>query len=157
MGAKNGTLEERFWPKVDKSGPGGCWLWKASKNKSGYGIIRKSAGASMMLAHRCSWEIHSGPIPDGLCACHRCDVRDCVNPVHLFLATNKENVDDMNAKGRGPNNSCENNPRAVLTAENVLQIRARRHENKRAMAMEFGVTRGTIYRAISGNTWREIG
>jgi hypothetical protein len=78
----------------------GCWLWKAGRNAKGrYGYL-KADGVSIS-AHRYSYEIHKGEIPDGLFVCHRCDVTLCVNPYNLFLGTAKQNFDDMIEKGRG--------------------------------------------------------
>lgn len=93
------TAEERFWPKVLKTET--CWLWQgALVNESGYGCFRGPNGRNV-LAHRFAWELTNGPIPDGMFACHRCDVRQCVNPAHLFLGTQQDNIDDMMRKGRG--------------------------------------------------------
>lgn len=94
-----GPLTERFWRKVDKSaGPEGCWPWTGSRHGFGYGFV--SAGGKRRGAHRVSWELANGPIPDGLSVCHRCDNPPCVNPAHLFLGTVGDNTRDMMAKGR---------------------------------------------------------
>lgn len=96
----------RFWSKVDKDGPvpahrpelGPCWVWTAGKHEQGYGIF--SSRSYPMRAHRFSWELHYGPIPDGLFVCHHCDNPPCVNPEHLFTATHLGNMRDCIAKGR---------------------------------------------------------
>lgn len=85
-------LEERFWRNVEPDTNGGCLLWSGSLNSHGYGqIVKDGTRAGTLAAHRVSWEIHNGPIPDhpsyhGLCVRHKCDVPACVNPAHLFLS-----------------------------------------------------------------------
>lgn len=91
-------LRERFWSKVDRSGD--CWMWTASRNASGYGRFGGSNSGGSYLAHRMCWELHNGPIPDGLCVLHRCDNPACVNPAHLWLGTRDDNNKDKTAKGR---------------------------------------------------------
>lgn len=96
--------EARFWAKVDKSGGSdACWLWTASKNKHGYGHLK--ADGAMIRAHRIAWAITNGQIPHdgsyhGICVCHKCDVKLCCNPSHLFLGTQQDNVKDRDAKRR---------------------------------------------------------
>lgn len=88
---------ERFWKYVDKTAT--CWLWTASVYPAGYGSFSHAPGKHMG-AHRYSWELHFGPIPDGLFVCHTCDVKTCVRPDHLWLGTSAENTADKVAKGR---------------------------------------------------------
>lgn len=96
-------IAERLFARVDKSGPGGCWLWTGAVRGNGYGAISLGGQFGPLAAtHRVSYEIHNGPVPAGLFVCHRCDVRLCVNPAHLFLGTNMDNVRDMLNKGRHP-------------------------------------------------------
>ena len=90
-------MADRFWSKVKKSK--GCWEWQACTNEAGYGIVGVG-GKRTDRAHRVSWRLRYGEIPEGLFVLHRCDNRKCVRPSHLFVGTNQDNVDDMVAKGR---------------------------------------------------------
>src|SRR5690348_13985474 len=100
-------IEQRFWAKVNKDGPppahcpelGPCWLWTASTAGKGYGqfgLGRRGAGIAM--AHRFSWELHNGAIPEGLAVLHKCDTPLCVRPDHLRIGTMGDNNRDMYAK-----------------------------------------------------------
>ena len=91
------TVQERIENRIVKD-PSGCWLWQGYTQK-GYGRI--SVGNKNKRVHRVYWEILNGPILNDLFVCHHCDVPCCVNPTHLFLGTQKENIQDMVRKGRG--------------------------------------------------------
>ena len=91
----------RFWSKIQKTRT--CWLWNASKRNKGYGaFVYPSENGDIVQgrAHRFSWELHYGRIPNNLCVLHKCDNPSCVNPFHLFLGTKKQNNLDMVKKGR---------------------------------------------------------
>lgn len=88
---------ERLTKRSD--GTNACWLWLGRLDKDGYGMLRRTRGAAERV-HRIAYEIYVGPIPDGLCVCHTCDVRNCVRPSHLWLGTTLQNTQDKMAKGR---------------------------------------------------------
>jgi hypothetical protein len=152
---------ERFWRSVDKS-PSGCWLWTATKTTFGYGVFW--ADGRLHKAHRWSYELLRGPIPKGLHALHHCDTPACVNPEHLFLGTQADNVADMRAKGRGfdipPEKAPhgERNGHARLTAELVLAIRAAcaGDDLHREIAARFGVSAGQVSHIARGGSWRHL-
>ena len=119
------TISERFFEKVCVKGDNECWEWTSAKN-NGYGSLSTKNGKSPMKAHRVSYEIHFGKIPDGLCVCHKCDNPSCVNPKHLFLGTQKDNMEDAYRKGRIDNfirATGSGNNSATLTDEQVNCIR----------------------------------
>ena len=142
---------QTFMAKVVDDVETGCWLWMGWRNQKGYGQVwvnGKSAGA-----HRVSWSLHNGPIPEGLCVCHTCDNPPCVNPAHLWVGTNAENHEDKVAKKR--HGYGETHSKAKLTERDVLDIRASR-ESDVALARRYGVTHQAVASARSGEHWKHI-
>ena len=155
------TLKKKFWQKVDKRGPDECWNWTASKVGK-YGAIR--LGTKSLLAHRASWEIHNGPIPDGdhhgtTCVCHKCDNTICCNPSHLFLGSHKDNMQDRDNKGRNINHVGEKHGCSKLKAIQIPYIRAlysAKVFNTVQLAKIYSVTAATISLIVNRKTWSHI-
>lgn len=144
-----GSLLSRFWAGFNKRGFDECWEWKSGLDKDGYGSI--SQNRKHYRAHRFSYELHYGPIPEGLSALHRCDNPRCVNPNHLFLGTSADNVADMLQKNRFG--------RSKLTPEEVTKIRdlyERGGVTHADLAAEYGVSGPTIGRIVNRKGWHHI-
>jgi hypothetical protein len=164
------TTEQRFWQKVKKAS--GCWLWLASKRAKGYGAFAYHRGGVLVQdrAHRYSWELHNGPIPDGLCVLHNCPTGDnpaCVNPAHLFLGTKAANNADMVSKGRhvpggtytsGRYKRGEKHHAARLSADDVRAIRCARLAGYSfgSISNRYGIAVGHIFRIVTRKAWKHV-
>lgn len=136
--------------------PGGCWLWSGRTKSGGYGVIasvRYGNRSRAILAHRASWFVYKGSIPDGLLVLHKCDVPACVNPDHLFLGTQRNNLDDMTEKGR--RTVGERVGREVLTEDIVREIR---QSSARGidLAARYGVSGSLISQVKNRRLWAHV-
>jgi hypothetical protein len=151
------AFEKRFWSKVTKSG--GCWDWGKTINTNGYGVFYV-ARFRPVAAHRLAYEMAHGPVPDGLCVCHTCDNRKCVNPAHLFLGTNADNVADRESKGRGRPSNPKGSASwaATLDEKKVLAIRKQLSAGGKQteVAKAFGISQSTISQIKRRKTWTHI-
>ena len=139
----------------------GCWVWQRHKNKAGYGTIRRKGHR---YAHRYFYELHKGAIPAGKVVCHKCDNPSCVNPDHLQLGDQKENIKDMIEKGRGPDyaknsGQGESHSRSKLTEKQVLEMRAGFDPEKdtyNSFAAIYGVSPAHISRILRRVDWKHL-
>jgi hypothetical protein len=151
------SVEERFWAKVRVGAPDECWEWTGMRGPApnNYGFMFKSSNPRRWYrAHRLSYELHRGPIPEGMHVCHNCDNPPCCNPAHLFLGTHADNMRDRREKGRTGAEKRRGvaNGRAKLSDAQVAEIR-RRHkagESQSALGREFRVRQGHISRLVHG-------
>lgn len=155
------SLSEAFDLRYCPEPNSGCWLWTGETDGGGYGAYviakrRLSDGGyrrERVKAHRLSWQLHRGPIPDGLEVCHRCDVPGCVNPDHLFVGTHRVNMDDRNAKGR--NQVGSNRYNARVTEDDVRAIRSA-DATQRALAVRYGMSFQAINEICLRKTWKHV-
>lgn len=170
--AKRRSLSVRFWSRINKDGPipahrpelGPCWVWTGGSYGNGYGAIAVGGhGGKNRLVHRVAYEEQIGPIPEGHEVLHHCDNHPCGRGSHLFTGTQRENMDDMVAKGRGfsPDKTHygTDHGMAILNDEQVLEIRRTYDAGEMtqwSLARRFGVARSTIQLITARKSWRHI-
>lgn len=169
-----GYLAMRFGTKYMPEPNSGCWIWTGLTARNGYGrMLTKGKGGPSTAAHRVSWAIHHGLLPQDMDVCHKCDNRLCVNPDHLFLGTRSDNMIDCSKKGRNimqrhpersslngnavPRLKGVNHLQAKLTEAQVLEIRRAGGSTTMAeLARRFGVDPSTVDRILRRKTWRHL-
>jgi hypothetical protein len=139
----------RFLGKIRKAN--GCWEWEGSLDSKGYGVVRMDG--KQCVASRVSWEIHVGPIPEGMFICHHCDNPKCVRPDHLFVGSPADNAADAALKGRM--RYGEKHGRHKLSEEDVRMIRSSR-STTRQLSRDLGVARSLIYAIRNRLIWRRV-
>lgn len=164
MSGRRGTIEERFWRHVAKPAePDGCWEWTGGHDAYGYGSMGIDGGRTSTV-NRVAHELLIGPIPEGMCVCHRCDNRNCVNPAHLFLGSRADNLHDMFAKGRGrgqfTKGACQGtaNAWARYTEDQIREIRSlvASGVTQVEVARQFGMRQGYVSNIVRRKVWTHI-
>ena len=152
------TQINRFWTHADSSGgTDACWPWTGYIGENGYGVVGIRGKADK--AHRVSYFIKHGRIDNDRLVLHRCDVRGCVNPAHLFLGTPEDNSQDAVRKNRNTRLYGEQNGKAKLTRAAVLAIRrlcGRGGVRQKAVAKQFGVSEATVSYVVNGGRWANL-
>lgn len=154
---------ERFWSYVDKKSDDDCWEWKSYKGSGGYGHFYLNN--KQHPAHRISWFLENGPIPKAdekgnrICACHKCDNTSCVNPNHLFLGTDLDNIKDRDRKGRRipfkpagkKNGNATISIETIKTAEKMLIDGAKNIH----VAKSLNISEALVSNIKNGNHWSQ--
>lgn len=158
QGAFHPPVENRFWAKVDKTpgyGPkGDCWRWTGTLDKDGYGRFRDKG--KTIKAHIFSYKLHKGDFQKGPCVLHRCDMRDCSNPAHLWLGDNAANTADMIAKGRDRHLFGEECVASRLTEEQALAILRDDYHLQSELAEMYGISRAAVCMLKKRKTWKHL-
>jgi len=148
-------LMERFHEKWLVT-PNGCWEWQAATMGKGYGFMKIPGTRNQISAHRLSYLLHYGTLPDDMNVCHTCDNPKCVKPSHLFLGTQKDNQQDMKSKDRHLYGS--RNTVSKLTDEKARQIHKLSNQglSQGKIGKIFGITQGTVWKILKGQRWEHI-
>jgi hypothetical protein len=137
-----------------KSTVDGCWLWQGAKIPDGYGQLQGPQG-KVVLVHRLSWQLFRGPIPEKAQVLHKCDVPSCLNPEHLFLGSQRDNILDMKAKGRLVTFSGERHGMAKLKWVHIRKIRSQYSlgKTRAQLAQEYAISWSQLNRIVKGTSW----
>ena len=156
-GPKPRSLEERFWAKVDRRGDSECWNWTAGGNQYGYGRIHALRPKRKLLqAHRVSFELAHGSIPEGLHVCHRCDNRKCCNPSHMFLGTNIDNHADKVSKGRQARGDRLPQTKLIETDVTAIRCLIRDGVTQKEIASRFSISQSVISEINTNKAWAHL-
>ena len=148
------TLRDRFWSKVLKTS--NCWEWIGTIHKRGYGHF-KVGRDNNLKAHRVSYIIGKGSIPTGLYVLHHCDNPKCVRPSHLFIGTQRDNIQDAVSKSRM--HQGEKNHTAKITVKDVKEIRLKYIPYKcgcKKLGREYGLAERTVHQIVKGQIWKHV-
>ena len=145
---------KRFFDKTERNRETGCLEWTAAVRTDGYGMLK--LGERMVGAHRVAWELAHGPVPEGLCVCHTCDNRLCVEPNHLFLGTNAENLADRDAKERQARGTRQGQAKLNEVAVRVIRYMAAKGEPIGKLARLHKVDPKTVREVVQRETWAHV-
>lgn len=149
------SWQQRFWSKVKRGS--GCWLWLGARSNTGYGVFNIDGQA--IGAHRLSFTMLRGAIPAGMEICHHCDVRQCVNPAHMFVGTHADNMRDKAEKRRAPRLTGKSNGQAKITPElaRAVFLRYRKGDvTQETVAAMFGVRRSKVADIVNRRTHVDV-
>ncbi len=154
------SLESRFWKYAGTYRGEGCWNWSGPIKPNGYGMIQESRKVRQtrrpMHAHRVSYALHFGPVPEGLQVCHHCDNRRCVNPAHLFIGTQLENSHDAMRKGRIKRGITHFNAKLTPAIVKAIRGAVARGVPPQTLANLYGVNPTTINGVNSRRSWKHV-
>ena len=158
----NLNIKERFEAKYIPEPNSGCWLWVGATGTYGYGNV--TVKQESIQAHRLSYLLFKGKIPKGMWVLHKCDVRLCVNPNHLFIGTRQDNMDDMVKKnrqfcGERPYAKGSKNTQSKLTEKKVIKVRKMYKSSNftmKELSEKFYVSKSVIHAVIHYITWKHI-
>ncbi len=146
---------EKFWQKVDKTAPNGCWNWMAGCTSGGYGEFW--FGKKIWSTHRLAWWLTYGYIPKNKMILHKCDNRRCVNPEHLYPGTNTDNMRDRLNRGKCPRG--ETHPNSKMTVKKVIELRQRYaagNETVMELGLIYGMSQSSVSNIINKVQWGHI-
>jgi len=143
---------EKFHSLIAEDVVTGCWNWRGYIGRNGYGLLAMTRGRQYQT-HRLAWEFYNGDIPKGMCVCHHCDNRCCVNPDHLFIGTRLDNIADATKKGRV--SQGERHCHAKLTKAQVIEI-YKTPDTIRSLAKKFNMSIAQIHDIKRKRAWKEV-
>lgn len=156
---KQKSLSEAIEGKYEPVTESGCWIWTGGCHDRGYGWIQsfRNGRKKVIRAHRASYEIHKGPIPDGAFVCHHCDIPSCINPDHLYIGDYKSNAQDKVRRNRMNPAKGERQGNSILKEWQVLYLRSsERTETIKTLSERWGISVQTLYSANEGRTWKHL-
>ena len=146
-------ISARFEAKIEKIS-NGCWFWCGAIDRYGYGVFK--INGRTVKAHRCAYTLFVGEISIGMCVCHLCDNPRCVNPDHLFLGSQRDNMFDKTKKGRVARGECLKKSKLLPASVRRIRLAARSGTKPQVIAQRFGISLSTVYRIIKRQIWKHV-